>query len=85
MVYSGHTFVTCLFALALYDLMRKLTLLMPKGRGQVVRALMAFFLTSLVLVEVVLIILNNFHYTIDVVLAILLTFLFYTNAGVVTP
>jgi len=84
MMYSGHTFFTTLYALGLFELVR----IGVRHRRKPERYL-AYFLLFLVaggeqLVEAVMVLLNRFHYTMDVVMAIALTFLFYTNGAVAT-
>lgn len=80
MVYSGHTYFCCLFAVGLYDLVRKLTRLSEH------RSLMRFVVGSLllaaVLADVILILLNRFHYTMDICIAIWGVLLLYTNGCV---
>lgn len=85
MVYSGHTYFVTLFALGNYDLLRKVTRnkedFTPLQR-QLLRFAGGFVLTIFVLVDVCLILMNRFHYTIDVILAVVLTLLFYTNGAI---
>lgn len=82
MMWSGHTYLTCLYALGLYDLVKALS----KDWSPSKRGVLLFFVGTLAVteqaLEVYLVLKNRFHYTMDVVMAILITFLFYTNGTV---
>jgi len=82
MMYSGHTYFTTLYALGLYEVVRILTRNVD-GAGRVI-ALSSVALLAVLeqLVEVWCVLRSHFHYSMDVFLAIMVTFLFYTNGGV---
>jgi hypothetical protein len=84
MMYSGHTYFVTLYALALIELLRKH---LPSCiRSDFVRnSLLALVYLVCIIqqtVECVFVIKNRFHYTMDVFMAILLTFLFFTNGTI---
>lgn len=83
MMWSGHTYFTCLYALGLYDLVRLWT---RNWQGEKKRKAFLFivggFAVTEQVVEVTLVLVNRFHYSMDVAMAILLTFLFYTNGSI---
>mmetsp|Transcript_34141 Transcript_34141/g.72608 ORF Transcript_34141/g.72608 Transcript_34141/m.72608 type:complete len:581 (+) Transcript_34141:232-1974(+) len=80
MLYSGHTYFVALFALGVYDGTR------PFFRNSrfhsCFRVLMGTMLCLVVFTDATLILLNKFHYTIDIVLALMVVFLYYTNAAI---
>jgi len=82
MMYSGHTYFTTLYALGLYELSFYFTREWPR----LYRMLFLFLVIAVTMgeqiVEVYFVLLNRFHYTMDVVMAILLTFLFFTNSAI---
>jgi len=79
MVYSGHTYFCVLFALGVYDSLRKNTL--ERGRKNFALLFIVGLLLMIVcLCDVIFILLNRFHYTLDVCMAVLLCYLYYTNA-----
>lgn len=82
MMWSGHTYFTTLYALGLFELI----VLFSKEWSRPRRNL-ALFTISMALIcqqslEVYLVLLNRFHYTMDVVMAFLITILFYTNGAI---
>lgn len=80
MIYSGHTYFVALFSLGLYDMFRGIT---QYWKHRLLwRGLLGMVLMLLVLADITLILLNKFHYSIDVVLAIIVVFLYYTNAAI---
>jgi len=85
MILSGHTFVMFLFLLGSADLLRKIRLVVRKSfrtTMQIVEAVVNVMIIVCAFSDLYLIIVNHFHYTVDVVLAIVVTLLLYTNAGV---
>lgn len=83
MVYSGHTYCCMLFALGLYDAwsVSILTVLgLGARRRHIFRIILAIILSSIVIIDFTLILMNQFHYTVDVLLALFAVYLFYTNA-----
>merc|ERR1712137_1085237 len=83
MILSGHTFVMLLFLLGCADLVRRVHAAFPSNViiGHVVTAVHVV-VACCVCVDLYLILVNHFHYTVDVLLAIMVTLLLYTNAGV---
>jgi len=97
MMYSGHTWFVVLFCLATYEIIR--ILIYPTDlikdeenkKGWRSNKFLCFglyctcvsILIALVATEVVLVIRNRFHYTMDVFVAIVLVFLYYTNAWII--
>jgi len=95
MMYSGHTFVTALFSLGLYELIR--TWLFPVHRREgdsggwrdnkifihVCYALTSLLLLSIVALELILVVRNRFHYTMDIFVSLTLVLLYFTNAWIV--
>jgi hypothetical protein len=86
MILSGHTAVMFLYLLASMDLCRRLTLLFENnteasGKSTAFRTLLSMFVLCCVSADLYLIVINHFHYTVDVVLAVMLTLLIYTNAA----
>lgn len=89
MIYSGHTYFTILYILALCELLRK-ALSDPDSRLYVEssfkRKVVVFSVYMVCIaqqgLEIFLVLSNRFHYTTDVVLAVLLTFLWYTSAPI---
>jgi len=82
MVYSGHTYFATLFSLGVYDMLRKSTIESGRSgrKGIWLLGMVSVLLTGVVLADVILMLMNRFHYTIDVFLAILIVYLYYTNA-----
>ncbi|CAE8740252.1 unnamed protein product, partial [Polarella glacialis] len=80
MVYSGHTYFVTLFALGNYDLLRKVT--RESQFRTPLLVLLGTVLTGMVCLDVIMILANRFHYTMDVILAIVITLAFYTNGAV---
>jgi len=84
MMYSGHTFTVTLFALGLYELIR---IVRPAQRFKkhAILAKMAC-LTGLTVItigeqaiEIYAVEKSRFHYTSDIIVALIMTFLLYTN------
>lgn len=81
MLLSGHTFVLVLYMLAFADLTRRVTIMMSPVPRAVCRILIGLFCVACVGADLFLIVGKHFHYTVDVVMAIIMTFLVYTNVG----
>merc|ERR1719316_1372973 len=81
MIYSGHTYFVGLFSVGLYDLCRKLTKNIASHNRTVLRCIAGIVLSLVVLLDIVMILMNRFHYSCDVVLAVWLVFLLYTNGA----
>mmetsp|Transcript_9097 Transcript_9097/g.32227 ORF Transcript_9097/g.32227 Transcript_9097/m.32227 type:complete len:506 (+) Transcript_9097:158-1675(+) len=82
MMFSGHTYFTTLYALGLYELAYLFTREWDKKYRVLCLGLVALIAIGEQVVEVYFVLLNRFHYTMDVVMAILLTFLFFTNSAI---
>lgn len=84
MLYSGHTFVTCLYGLALVELYRKCSY--ERKDSDLTRLAVVLGLSAFVIleqsIEMYMVLSNRFHYTIDVVLAFMMVLLWNTNAAV---
>lgn len=78
---SGHTFTVCLAILALIDLTRKVTMNLAPLWSNCITSTATVFGTAFVLVEGGTILHDHFHYTIDILFALLIVWLIYTNAG----
>lgn len=82
MMYSGHTYFCTLYALGLYELTFYFTREWSR-RWRAFALLVVMVLTiGEQVVEIYLVLLNRFHYTMDVVMAVLLTFLLFTNSAI---
>jgi len=86
MMYSGHTFVVTLFALGLYELIR---VIRPTENSKNAIIAKMVCLTGLTIVtigeqmlEIYAVEKSHFHYTSDVLVALIMTFLFYTNGAI---
>lgn len=82
MILSGHTFVMLMSLLAVCDLVRRLAMLASPSIATILRVLVAIVASACAAADLYLIVANHFHYTVDVMLAVLCTLLLYTNAGV---
>merc|ERR1719362_1560637 len=61
---------------------RRLWFLVPKCAGAAIMGIAWSVAGALFFVEFYFVMLNHFHYAVDMMLAVLLVLLFYTNAGV---
>jgi len=82
MIPSGHTFTAFLFSLGMMDMTRRLWFLVPKCTGAAIMGIAWSIAGVLFFAEFYFVILNHFHYAVDMMLAVLLVLLFYTNAGI---
>jgi len=82
MMYSGHTYFTTLYALGLYELSFYFTREWPRWWRMFALFVVMAITMGEQIVEVYFVLLNRFHYTMDVVMAILLTFLFFSNSAI---
>jgi len=82
MMYSGHTYFTTLYALGLYELSFYFTREWPRWWRMFALFVVMAITMGEQIVEVYFVLLNRFHYTMDVVMAILFTFLFFTNGAI---
>jgi hypothetical protein len=81
MLYSGHTYFTCLYALGILELVRRSTMKL-KSKKKLRSAIIVLFSLLVLgeqLAEIYLVLLDRFHYTMDVLAALLMVFLWYTN------
>lgn len=92
MMYSGHTYTTFLYALALLEWLKRHMAIKPHERPFM--SMQAFchyvayygsaaFVAGEQMVEVYLVISNRFHYTSDVIMGMLITMLWYTSGPVI--
>jgi len=82
MMFSGHTYVCSIFSLGLYDLLRNRTARFGPWLRHVLRLTLGVCLSLLVFFDVILILINRFHYTMDVVVALVLVLLFFSNPAI---
>jgi len=82
MMFSGHTYMCSIFALGLYDMSRTSTAQMRPELRFICRLLLAAILVAIVCADVVLIILNRFHYSTDVAMALVLCLLLFSNPAI---
>uniref|UniRef100_A0A7S1M374 Sphingomyelin synthase-like domain-containing protein n=1 Tax=Alexandrium catenella TaxID=2925 RepID=A0A7S1M374_ALECA len=88
MMYSGHTFTVTLFALGLYELVRivRPTRNKKKAVADVQKVWLMLLLSVFTVgeqgVEIYFVEKTHFHYTSDIVVALLITFLLYTNGAI---
>jgi len=82
MMWSGHTYITTLYAIGAVEL----TTNACRTLGWAQRAAALMFVTFLALfqqsLEIYFVLLNRFHYTTDIVMAVVLTFLLYMNGSI---
>jgi len=82
MMFSGHAYFCAIFSLGLYDLARKHTALL----GLLARASCRFFvgvtLLALLCFDMESIMANRVHYTVDIVIALVLSLLLFSNPAV---
>lgn len=84
MLYSGHTYTTTLYILAILEmfdwwLAQQKT---DRRRHMIIMTILYIACIAEQVTEFVLVILNRFHYTVDVFQAVLFTFLWYTSAPI---
>lgn len=82
MMYSGHTYFVALSALGLFELVRSVCSALPVRRRiliEMVVALAAIFQQG---AEIYVVLRSRLHYTSDVVMAVLMTLLVYTNSTI---
>jgi len=88
MMLSGHTFVTCLYALGTCELLQRIRQNPPRNVrvkdfiekwGLVLYIVFVGFIICEQLLEISLVLSDRFHYTADVVVAIIATLALYTN------
>lgn len=89
MMYSGHTMTVTLAALGLYEIVRIYTVAIDFGQGKhdwksvwaprIILGFMYIFAVAEQCIEIYVVEKTRFHYTIDVIVALIMTFLWYTN------
>eukprot|EP00927_Polykrikos_kofoidii_P015293 TRINITY_DN16783_c0_g1_i1.p1 TRINITY_DN16783_c0_g1~~TRINITY_DN16783_c0_g1_i1.p1 ORF type:complete len:975 (+),score=188.31 TRINITY_DN16783_c0_g1_i1:415-2925(+) len=82
MMFSGHTYATTIFSLGLYDLVRNQTARWTPCRRSFVRFVVGAVLLAVVLSEMYMMLVQRFHYTMDVVVALVFTLLMYSNPAI---
>eukprot|EP00929_Paragymnodinium_shiwhaense_P013338 TRINITY_DN1211_c1_g1_i2.p1 TRINITY_DN1211_c1_g1~~TRINITY_DN1211_c1_g1_i2.p1 ORF type:complete len:1355 (-),score=374.47 TRINITY_DN1211_c1_g1_i2:103-4167(-) len=82
MMFSGHTYVCCVFAVGLYDLCRNQSADLRLGFRRLLHFTVGMLLLCVVLVDVTLMVANRFHYTMDVTVAAVLVMLLYSNPAI---
>jgi hypothetical protein len=82
MMYSGHTYFTTLYALGLVELTRMHTRHMSNAVQMGALAVVTLLCLAEQVTEIRLVLINRFHYSMDVAMAIILTFLVYTNGSI---
>jgi hypothetical protein len=82
MMFSGHTYFTTLYALGLVELTRRHTKELSPHWQWFFLILVYIVCISEQVIEIVLVLRNRFHYTMDVAMALLLSLLFFTNATI---
>lgn len=84
MMYSGHTFTVTLFGLGIYELIRIKSVHRRTGAGWKMALLTIVALGTLVeqAFEIYAVESTRFHYTMDVLMALVVTFLVYTNGPI---
>mmetsp|Transcript_5533 Transcript_5533/g.8239 ORF Transcript_5533/g.8239 Transcript_5533/m.8239 type:complete len:338 (+) Transcript_5533:3-1016(+) len=84
MILSGHTFVMFLFLLGCIDLYRKISVAYATRNRCIIigELVLNIVVIGCMVSDLTLIILNHFHYTVDVLLSLFVTLLLYTNAGI---
>jgi len=84
MMYSGHTYFTCLYALGLYEVIRKVTTKQKRYVKVTLITLVCILTAAEQAVEIWAVLSDRFHYSMDILMAIVITFLFYTNGAMCT-
>lgn len=82
MMFSGHTYVCATFSLGLFSLFRSRTAGLPVTWRTVGRFLVGSALFAIVFFDVIMILINRFHYTMDVTIALVLVALLFSNPAV---
>lgn len=82
MMFSGHTYFTTLYALGTYELSVSFTREWPPCWRRILLLPMLFLAVGEQSLEIYLVLLNRFHYSMDVVVAIVMTFLIFSNGWV---
>lgn len=85
MMYSGHTYFTCLYALGLLELTRRHVIRLQLEEWKKTGVLIAVTIVCIVqqAVEIYLVLKSRFHYSMDIAVAVVATLLVYTNGPVV--
>jgi hypothetical protein len=83
MMVSGHTFVTCLYALGFLELIHRMHVANPSQYPLRYFIAAAIFVLCEQAIEISLVIITRFHYSADILSAVVITFLLYTNAPLV--
>jgi hypothetical protein len=78
-MFSGHTYVISVFALGVYDAVCSFTANLRATFRVTLRGVVGLALLALVALDVTLILMNRFHYTMDCVIALVLALLLYSS------
>jgi len=70
MMLSGHTFYVVLYNIASYDIISRYI-------NNIICIIIKLLLIIIVIIEIILILISKFHYTIDVLLALIMVILLY--------
>merc|ERR1740115_716470 len=81
-MFSGHTYFTTLYALGLVELTRRHTQNLSPQWQWFFLILVYIVCIAEQMIEIVLVLRNRFHYTMDVAMALLLSLLFFTNGTI---
>lgn len=82
MMWSGHTYFVTIFAFGLHECVRRAMRASTWWKRVLVESLVCFAAILQQSIEVYFVLKSRFHYTSDVVMAILITYLFYTNTSI---
>mmetsp|Transcript_19756 Transcript_19756/g.35118 ORF Transcript_19756/g.35118 Transcript_19756/m.35118 type:complete len:496 (-) Transcript_19756:67-1554(-) len=87
MIYSGHTYFTCLYILGFLELLRsflKKRLQHPETKRKAEYILWTVYAICITeqCIEIALVLQNRFHYTLDVVMAVIMTLLTFTSSPI---
>jgi hypothetical protein len=80
MMYSGHTYFVAIFALGLHECARLAMSASPWHKRYVVESVIGLAAFLQQGVEIYYVLKSRFHYTSDIVMAVVITYLLYTNS-----
>jgi hypothetical protein len=79
MLLSGHTYLTTLYALGAYELIRKVTRRAPEDIKRLAIISICVFAIAEQLIEIYVVTIDRFHYTMDIAVAVVVTLVLYTS------
>jgi len=82
MMWSGHTYFVALFAFGLHECTRLALRASSAWKRILAESIVAFLAVVQQVVEIYFVLKSRFHYSADVVMAILVTYLLYTNSTI---